>query len=80
MTGTLYVVSTPIGNLQDMSHRAVQVLASVSAIACEDTRTTGKLLRHWEIRTPTFSYHEHNEAQRTPRLIARLRDGDERTL
>jgi 16S rRNA (cytidine1402-2'-O)-methyltransferase len=80
MTGTLYVVSTPIGNLQDMTHRAIHTLESVGAIACEDTRTTAKLLRHWQIRTPTVSYHEHNETERTPQLIARLLDGEDIAL
>lgn len=80
MTGTLYVVSTPIGNLQDMTHRAVQTLGAVAAVACEDTRTTAKLLRHWEIRTPTLSYHEHNELERTPQLIARLVGGEDIAL
>ncbi len=80
MSGTLYVVSTPIGNLQDMTHRAIDTLGSVFAVACEDTRTTKKLLNHWGIRTKTFSYHEHNEAQRAPMLIARLHEGKDIAL
>lgn len=80
MTGTLYVVSTPIGNLQDMTHRAIDILQSVDVIACEDTRTTRKLLSHWGIRTPTVSYHEHNEDRRTPRLLASLLDGKDVAL
>lgn len=80
MTGTLYVVSTPIGNLQDMTHRAIDILGSVSAVACEDTRTTAKLLRHWEIHTPTLSYHEHNEVQRAPQLVGRLLGGEDIAL
>ena len=80
MTGTLYVVSTPIGNLQDMTHRAIHTLGSVFAVACEDTRTTKKLLNHWAIRAKTFSYHEHNEAQRAPMLIARLLEGKDIAL
>ena len=61
MLGTLYVVSTPIGNLTDITHRALQVLREVDLIACEDTRHTRKLLRHFGIDTKTISYHEHNE-------------------
>ena len=80
MTGTLYVVSTPIGNLQDMTHRAIHTLGSVFVVACEDTRTTKKLLNHWGIRAKTFSYHEHNEAQRAPMLIARLHEGKDIAL
>ena len=80
MTGTLYVVSTPIGNLQDMTHRAIHTLGSVFAVACEDTRTTKKLLNHWAIRAKTLSYHEHNEAQRAPMLIARLLEGKDIAL
>jgi 16S rRNA (cytidine1402-2'-O)-methyltransferase len=75
MAGTLYLVATPIGNLQDISYRAVRILTEVGLIACEDTRQTRKLLEHYDIRTPTLSYHEHNEARRTPELIARLLAG-----
>lgn len=75
MPGILYVVATPIGNLEDMSYRAVRILTEVGLIACEDTRQTRKLLEHYGIRTPTLSYHEHNEARRTPELIARLLTG-----
>ena len=75
MTGTLYVVSTPIGNLEDITHRAVRVLAEADVIACEDTRHTRKLLNHFGIDTKTISYHEHNERERAPELIARLRAG-----
>lgn len=70
--GTLYLVATPIGNLEDASHRAVRILREVDLVACEDTRQTRKLLTHYDIRTPTLSYHEHNEARRTPELIDRL--------
>lgn len=80
MPGTLYIVSTPIGNLQDMTYRAIHTLGSVFAVACEDTRTTKKLLSHWGIRTKTFSYHDHNEAQRAPKLIARLLEGKDIAL
>jgi 16S rRNA (cytidine1402-2'-O)-methyltransferase len=80
MPGTLYVVATPIGNLQDMSRRAIETLGNVFAIACEDTRTTGKLLARWGIRTKTLSFHEHNEAQRAPKLIERLLEGKDIAL
>ena len=71
MPGTLFIVSTPIGNLGDMTKRAVETLSTVSVVACEDTRTTGKLLRHYNIGTTTLSYHDHNETQRAPKLIER---------
>ncbi|HEV7594381.1 MAG TPA: 16S rRNA (cytidine(1402)-2'-O)-methyltransferase [Gemmatimonadaceae bacterium] len=74
--GTLYLVSTPIGNLGDMTHRAVEVLSSAALIVAEDTRHSRRLLDHYEISTPLKSYHEHNEAKETPRLVARLRAGD----
>jgi 16S rRNA (cytidine1402-2'-O)-methyltransferase len=74
--GTLFLVSTPIGNLGDMSHRAVEVLASAALVVAEDTRHSRRLLEHYGISTPLSSYHEHNEAKETPRLIARLRTGD----
>lgn len=76
-TGTLYVVATPIGNLEDMSHRAVATLQAVRLIAAEDTRHTGKLCAHYSIDTPMVPYHEHNEAQQTPMLIKRLLAGDD---
>jgi len=69
MAGTLYLVATPIGNLADITHRALQVLKDVDLIACEDTRHTHKLLSHYGITTKTISYHEHNEQQRTAQLI-----------
>jgi len=75
MAGTLYLVATPIGNLEDVSRRAVRILGEVDLIACEDTRQTRKLLEHYGIRTPTLSYHEHNEARRTPALIEKLAAG-----
>ena len=74
--GTLFLVSTPIGNLGDMSHRAVEVLTSAALVVAEDTRHSRRLLEHYRISTPLSSYHEHNEAKETPRLIARLRAGD----
>ncbi len=76
MSGTLFIVATPIGNLGDITYRAVEVLRAVDAIACEDTRQTRKLLDHYGIQKPTFSYHEHNEAERTPELAARLHAGE----
>ncbi len=71
----LYVVSTPIGNLGDMTHRAVDVLKSVDLIACEDTRHSGLLLQHFHIRNRLTSYHEYNKVGRTPELIEQLRQG-----
>jgi 16S rRNA (cytidine1402-2'-O)-methyltransferase len=73
--GTLYVVATPIGNLEDISYRAVRVLKEVGLIACEDTRHTAKLLQHYGIGKPTVSYHEHNEAARAEELVAKLTAG-----
>ena len=74
--GTLYLVSTPIGNLGDMTHRAVEVLSSATIVIAEDTRHSRRLLDHYHISTPLKSYHEHNEAKETPKLVARLRAGD----
>jgi 16S rRNA (cytidine1402-2'-O)-methyltransferase len=76
MAGLLYVVSTPIGNLEDITYRAVRILKEADWIACEDTRTTKRLLDHYGIQTHTISYHEHNEANRTDDLIARLKQGE----
>lgn len=76
MAGTLYIVGTPIGNLGDMTFRAVQVLQQVSLIAAEDTRHTGKLLHHFQVSTPQISYHEHNRISRLPELLERLRQGN----
>jgi 16S rRNA (cytidine1402-2'-O)-methyltransferase len=73
--GTLYVVATPIGNLEDISFRAVRVLKEADLIACEDTRHTAKLLHHYGIDKPTVSYHEHNEATRAEELVAKLTAG-----
>lgn len=73
--GTLYVVATPIGNLADMSPRAVSVLEQVDLIAAEDTRHSQYLLAHYAIRTPMTPYHDHNETQQTPVLIEKLRAG-----
>lgn len=74
--GVLFVVATPLGNLEDLSARALRTLRSAQLIACEDTRRTARLLRAHDIKTPTLSYHEHNEAARTPDLISRLQRGD----
>jgi 16S rRNA (cytidine1402-2'-O)-methyltransferase len=68
----LYVVATPIGNLGDITVRALEVLKSVDVIAAEDTRYSGLLLKHFEIKKPLVSYHEHNEAMRTAQLVERL--------
>ncbi|HEV2829230.1 MAG TPA: 16S rRNA (cytidine(1402)-2'-O)-methyltransferase [Pyrinomonadaceae bacterium] len=75
MSGTLYLVATPIGNLEDMTHRALRVLGEVDVIACEDTRHTKKLLNHYGITTKTISYHEHNERERATELLERLKSG-----
>src|SRR5215472_2909132 len=71
----LYLVATPIGNLEDITLRALRVLGSVDRIACEDTRQTQKLLNHFDLHTPTVSYHLHNEALRTEELIEQLKQG-----
>lgn len=71
----LYVVGTPIGNLEDITFRAVRILAAVDLIAAEDTRHTGKLLHHYQIKTPQISYHEHNQQQRIPEILQQLQRG-----
>ena len=76
MGGTLYVVATPIGNLDDISNRAVDTLRNVDFIAAEDTRHTGRLLSHFGIKTPTFSLHEHNENARSEQTVERLLNGE----
>lgn len=76
MPGTLYVVATPIGNLEDVTTRALRILKEVAVIAAEDTRRTGHLLAHYAITTPTTSLHEHNESRKTPALIERLNRGE----
>jgi 16S rRNA (cytidine1402-2'-O)-methyltransferase len=75
MQGTLFVVATPIGNLEDITVRALRVLKEADLIACEDTRQTSKLLSHYNVDKPTVSYHEHNEAERAAELVARLEQG-----
>ncbi len=73
--GILYIVATPIGNLGDMTFRAVETLKSVDLIASEDTRTSGRLLKHLGIETAQTSYHEHNERQKAPELVKMLKEG-----
>ena len=75
MPGILYVVATPIGNLEDVTLRALRILREVSLIAAEDTRRTARLLQHYSISTRTTSLHEHNERAKTPALIDRLQAG-----
>jgi 16S rRNA (cytidine1402-2'-O)-methyltransferase len=73
--GKLFVVGTPIGNLEDITFRALRTLKEADLIACEDTRRTQKLLNHFNIKTPTVSYHEHNEMTRAPELILEMEEG-----
>ncbi len=75
-TAALYIVATPIGNLSDISQRAIAILQQVDVIAAEDTRHSGHLLQHYSIGTPTVSLHEHNEQQRSEALLVRLQQGD----
>ncbi|HEX5351122.1 MAG TPA: SAM-dependent methyltransferase, partial [Trichococcus sp.] len=74
-SGTLYLVPTPIGNLEDMTFRAIKILREVDLIAAEDTRNTRKLLTHFEVDTPQISFHEHNTQERIPQLVERLLGG-----
>lgn len=76
MPGKLFIVSTPIGNLGDISHRAIEVLSAADLIACEDTRRTRKLLQHLGVRTRLVSYHEHNEEKRESEILGRLQSGE----
>lgn len=76
MLGTLYLVATPIGNLQDITHRALETLRNVDLIACEDTRHTRNLLNHFRISNKTVSYHEHNEQERSEEFVDRLIAGE----
>jgi 16S rRNA (cytidine1402-2'-O)-methyltransferase len=80
LEGVLYVVGTPIGNLEDMTFRAVRILQTVDAIAAEDTRHTGKLLQHFQIQTPQISCHQHNIQSRLPMLLERLHAGQQLAL
>jgi 16S rRNA (cytidine1402-2'-O)-methyltransferase len=76
----LYLVPTPVGNLEDITLRALRVLKEVDLIACEDTRTSGVLLDHYGIQTPRTSYHDHNERQKAPQLVARMKTGEKVAL
>ena len=76
----LYVVATPIGNLGDITLRALEILKAVDLVAAEDTRHSGMLLRHYQIKKPLISYHEHNEAMRTAQLVERLAAGEKVAL
>ena len=75
MEGTIYLVATPIGNLEDITYRAIQTLKNVDLIAAEDTRHTLKLLNHFEISKPLISYHRHNEEVKTEELIQKVLEG-----
>ncbi len=80
MSGILYVVATPIGNLEDITYRAVRILQEVDLIAAEDTRHSRKLLNHYGITTALISYHEHNEKSRSSQLVAKLQAGQSLAL
>src|SRR5699024_7955927 len=74
--GVLYLVPTPIGNLEDMTFRAIRILKEADVIAAEDTRNTKKLCNYFEIDTPLISYHEHNKLKSGPQLIERMKNGE----
>ena len=80
MTAKLYVVATPIGNLADMTYRAVRILSEVDTVLCEDTRVTGKLLHHYEIKKPMVSYHANSKLSRTEQIMDMLREGRDLAL
>jgi len=75
MSGTLFIVSTPVGNLEDLSFRALRILREVDLILCEDTRVTKKLLNHYETKTPTLSYHQHSKLQKINYILKLLKEG-----
>jgi len=77
---TLYLIPTPIGNLADMSYRAVECLQNADAILCEDTRTSGKLLKHYQIKKPLIAYHQHNEHKKAEQLLFRIQAGEDLAL
>lgn len=76
MTGTLYIVATPIGNLSDITLRALETLKAVDAVLCEDTRVTGNLLKRYEIKKPTLSCHEHTDERKLTQIVERLQKGE----
>src|SRR5882724_8944177 len=76
LAGGLHLVATPIGNLRDITLRALEVLAGANVIACEDTRVTRRLLDHYGIATPLTPYHDHNAAAARPKILARLAQGE----
>lgn len=76
----LYIVATPIGNLEDITLRALRILKEAELVVAEDTRRTGVLLKHYEIKKPLLSYHDHNKAERTQRIIERLKAGEKIAL
>jgi 16S rRNA (cytidine1402-2'-O)-methyltransferase len=78
--GTLYILSTPIGNLKDVTHRSLELLSDVDLIAAEDTRRTGVLLKHYDIKTPLSSFNSYNQVKKSDRLIARLKAGHDLAL
>ena len=78
--GTLYIISTPIGNLKDATHRSLELLSDVDLIAAEDTRRTGVLLKHYDIKTPLSSFNSYNQVKKSDRLIARLKVGHDLAL
>jgi 16S rRNA (cytidine1402-2'-O)-methyltransferase len=80
LPGTLYIIATPIGNLEDITYRAVRILKECDAVACEDTRQTRKLLDHYGIRKPLVAFHEHNERERADELCRRMAAGENLAL